>query len=283
MLICGATGTLGQAFARASARRAIPYLLTGRDRLDLERPGSIAAVLDAVCPWAVVNAAGWVRVDDAESAEAACHRVNASGAVALARACADRGIGCLAFSSDLVFDGAASRPYVESDPVGPLSTYGRSKAAMEASCAGLPGMLVARTAAFFSADDRYNFAVAVLEALAQGRSFAAAQDYIVTPTFVPGLVDAALDLLIDGTEGIWHLSGGEAVSWAEFATRIARACGHDPSRIKPVPGASLGWRAPRPLYTASDTEKGATAGALDAGIARFAHAYGVASAKSRAA
>ena len=72
---------------------------------------------------------------------------------------------------------------------------------------GLSGALVVRTAAFFSSQDPHNFAHAVLDALSNGRSFAAADDHVVSPTYVPALVDAALDLLIDRAEGIWHLAG----------------------------------------------------------------------------
>lgn len=273
LLICGATGTLGRAFARACRARGIRYVITGRSTLDLDRPESIAVVLDTYRPWGVVNATGWVRVDEAEEAEAACLRINAGGAIALAQACADRGIGSLAFSSDLVFDGRSDKPYVESDPANPLNAYGRSKAALEAGCADLPGALVARTAAFFSADDPYNFAVAVLDAVAAGRPFAAASDCIVTPTFVPALVDASLDLLIDGADGLWHLSSGEAVSWAEFAMRVARGSGAGTDLIEAVPGEMLGWLAARPAYAALGSERGVALGPLDQQIDRVVRAH----------
>jgi dTDP-4-dehydrorhamnose reductase len=205
-----------------------------------------------------VNATGWVRVDDAESHEAACYRANATGAIALAEACAARGIGCLGFSSDLVFDGETNRAYRESDVPKPLNAYGRSKVAMEEGCATLPSALVVRTAAFFSPWDQHNFATAVVRSLLSNEPFAAADDYVVTPSFVPHLVDAALDLLIDGTTGIWHLANNEAVSWADFARRIAVACGLDPKLVRPVPGSSLGWLATRPQFAGLSTERGAS-------------------------
>lgn len=274
LLICGATGTLGQSFARACVARGIRHHLTGRDMLDLELGyDCIAAVLDGIRPWGVINATGWVRVDEAEGAEAPCHRINTAGAIALANASAARGISYLGFSSDLVFDGGASRPYVESDPPRPLNVYGRSKAAMEAGCAGIAGTLVVRTAAFFSPYDPYNFAWAAVEMLTQGRTFVAAHDHVVSPTYVPALVEAALDLLIDRAEGIWHLSSGAELSWAEFAVRIATACNLDPGLVKPVPAAALGWQAPRPRYVALASERGAIPEPLDVSIAKFADAY----------
>jgi dTDP-4-dehydrorhamnose reductase len=253
--------------------RGIRHIVAGRSMLDLANPDGIAAALDTIRPWGVVNAAGWVRVDDAEDAEDECQRVNAAGAIALTQACAARGIASLNVSSDLVFDGQATRPYVESDTPCPLNAYGRSKAAMEAGCAELPGALIVRTAAFFSAADPYNFAVAVLDALAAGRPFMAADDQVVTPTFVPALVDRALDLLIDGETGVWHVAGDEAVSWADFARRVAVAAGADASRITGVPGASLGLRAPRPGYAALGSERGPAVGALDRDIAAVVRGF----------
>jgi dTDP-4-dehydrorhamnose reductase len=270
LLICGASGTLGQAFARACTQRGIRHQLIGRATLDLLDTGRIGAALDRLRPWAVVNATGWVRVDDAEGEEAACHAINATAAIALAEACAARGVGCLSVSSDLVFDGDAGRSYVESDPPRPLGAYGRSKAAMEAGCAALPGSLVIRTAAFFSAMDDHNFAIAAADTLARGQVFPAADDQIVTPSFVPALVDTALDLLIDGMDGICHVSGGEALSWAAFAERVAVACGLDPRLVRPVAGATLGWRAPRPAAAGLASARIALPQSLDAALARFA-------------
>src|SRR3546814_10212209 len=81
--------------ARACALRNIPFILTSRAELDLTAPETVAAALDRIAPWAVVNAAGWVRVDEAETARDACLTANARGAVALAKACGDRGVASL--------------------------------------------------------------------------------------------------------------------------------------------------------------------------------------------
>nr|WP_269141351.1 NAD(P)-dependent oxidoreductase [Sphingomonas sp. IC-56] len=257
VLIAGATGTLGQAFARYAAHRDIVHVLTSRAELDLADPASIDAALDRYKPWAVINAAGWVRVDDAEDEAGACMAANADGAVRLAQACAARGIPTVSFSSDLVFDGTTGRPYVESDTPAPLGVYGQSKAQAEAQIAALPGKhLMIRTAAFFSPHDAHNFAVHVVNTLSRGERLAAAADAVVTPTYVPHLCNTALDLLIDGAEGIWHLSNGEPLSWADFASRVAQATGLDPSLIDAVPGDTLGWKAKRPANAALASERG---------------------------
>ncbi|WP_144037280.1 NAD(P)-dependent oxidoreductase [Sphingomonas sp. TZW2008] len=271
LLICGATGTLGQALARACVARGIAYRLMTREACDLEDPLSIATALDTVQPWAVVNAAGWVRVDDAEAEEAACWRSNATGAIDLAIAAAQRDVPILAVSSDLVFDGASASPYCEGDAPHPLSAYGRSKRAMEDGVRRHGHRpLVIRAAAFFSPDDPYNFAHAVARDLDAGRVVRAADDQVVSPSYVPHLVDAMIDLLIDGESGIRHLVNEGAVTWLAFARAIAHAIGHDPDWICGVAGAELGWIAPRPRYCAMRSDHVAPLGPLAEAIDQFA-------------
>lgn len=282
LLICGATGTLGRSFARACAARGIPYRLIGRQTLDLEQGKGAGAVLDALRPWGVVNAAGWVRVDDAEAHEETCHRVNAIGAIELAQACSLRGVPYLGFSSDLVFDGNSARPYIETDIPAPLNAYGRSKAAMEAGCLSNPGVLIVRTAAFFSAFDPHNFAWAVAEASGRGQTFTAADDQVVSPTFVPFLVNRTLDLLIDQEQGIWHITDGAALTWAAFAKRIVESFGHDPALIRPVAGAALGLAAARPCYAALASSRSPAVDHLSANIARFVHDHRLVASQRRA-
>lgn len=285
LLVLGASGTLGQAFARACAHRNLAHVLVGRDELDLRDPASIDRTLSRITPWAVINAAGWVRVDDAETEAQACSEANAAGAICLAAAAAERGIPTLDFSSDLVFDGVAGRAYVENDPPAPLSAYGRSKAEMEAGIAALAGRhLVIRTAAFFSPFDMHNFAVAAAAALERDERFRAADDLVISPTYVPHLVDRALDLLIDGETGIWHLTNGTALSWFEFAVRIAVSLGLPPERVEAVPGRDLGFRAARPAFAPLETHRGAALPMLEAAIAEFASSYrAIASESARAA
>lgn len=270
LLILGATGTLGRAVAAACRNRELPFALTNRNELDLGDAASIAVALDRHRPQAVINAAGWVRVDDAEREAAACFAANADGASALAEACHARGIASVSFSSDLVFDDTAAA-FGEGDVPSPLNVYGRSKRRMEERILALGGRhLVVRTAAFFSPHDEHNFAAAVIQSLRQGLTFTAAHDRIVSPTYVPDLCNALLDLVIDGEAGIWHLTNAEAVDWAEFARRIARACRLDEALIEAVPAAELGWAAMRPKSCALLSLKGCRLPPLGSAIERFA-------------
>lgn len=273
LLILGATGTLGQALARACEWRGIDYRLTTRRELDLDDESAITRVLDEVRPWAAINAAGWVRVDDAEADPEACMAANAIGAVRLALACAARDLPMVGFSSDLVFDGQRDWPYLEHDAPLPLNVYGASKARAEADILALGGRaLMVRTAAFFSPFDGHNFAAHAIARLAAGQVFTAAEDLVISPTYVPDLVDAVLDLLIDGERGLRHLANPSAVSWAEFARLLAEALDVDARLVRGVPAATFGWAAARPAYGALGTERGQIMPTLENAIARYAAA-----------
>jgi dTDP-4-dehydrorhamnose reductase len=270
ILITGATGTLGAAFGRICALRGLPYRLVSRKEMDIADPAAVARVLSALSPWAVVNAAGYVRVDDAERDHERCVRENVLGPRVLARACKERAIRFATFSSDLVFDGRGSRPYVESDRVGPLGVYGQTKALAERLClAHFPGALVIRTAAFFGPWDPHNFVFQALCALAERGSFMAASDLVVSPTYVPDLVHATLDLLIDGESGIWHLANRGAVTWHALAQRCADLAGFDRSGLIGCPSSRLGFSAERPPYCVLGSERGLILPPLDSALSRY--------------
>jgi dTDP-4-dehydrorhamnose reductase len=237
LLITGATGTLGQAFARACEERALPFVLTPRAELDICDPASIAAALGEHQPWAVINTAGFVRVADAEAEREACFAWNAGGAENLAKACAEAGVPLVTFSSDLVFDGQLGRSYLEDDPVSPANVYGQSKAEAERLVAAAHAdALVIRTAAFFGPWDRHNFAWAALDAVANGRTFRASRTSFVSPTYVPDLCHTTLDLLVDGEKGLWHLANKGRMSWYDLAARVAEEAGFDTALIEAEEG-----------------------------------------------
>jgi dTDP-4-dehydrorhamnose reductase len=274
VLICGATGTLGRALAAACRHRNIVHLVTSRKDLDLGNAASIDAALDTIQPWLLINAAGWVRVDEAEEQPEACRRANASGAVQLAKACAARGIATVSFSSDLVFDGSERRPYRETDIASPLNVYGRSKSEAEQGIAALQGChLIVRTAAFFSPYDEHNFAAQVAGTLAAGRKFTVLHDQVISPTYLPDLCNAVLDLAIDGQTGIWHLTNGTALTWTDFAHKVANRCDLDGALIEPDFAAGLAARAPRPTYAALISERGMILPDLADALDRFRSAW----------
>jgi dTDP-4-dehydrorhamnose reductase len=218
LLITGATGTLGQAFAKICAHRGLAHIITTREQLDITDAHSIDAAIDQWKPWAVINTAGFVRIDEAESSHDECFRINVTGPELLAKACKRNGLPLVTFSSDLVFDGTLGRSYVEPDEPAPTDTYGKSKAEAEARLLEIDAdALIVRTSAFFGPWDRYNFLFNTFASLQRGEDVLTSDTTIVSPTYVPDLVHATLDLLLDEETGIWHLSNEGALSWHDFA------------------------------------------------------------------
>jgi dTDP-4-dehydrorhamnose reductase len=270
ILIAGGSGTLGSAFARVCAERGLKHKLLSRLDMDIADAESIARAIERHQPWAIINAAGYVRVDEAERDAERCFRENTDGPAALAKQCALDGVRLVTFSSDLVFDGCRREPYVEDDRVGPLSVYGRSKAQAEQRVLDRhPGSLVVRTSAFFGPWDGYNYITVLLRALREGRDFAAASDTTVSPTYVPDLVNATLDLLIDEERGIWHLANGGALTWGEFAVRAAQLARVDTRTLRLCRSDELGFSARRPAFSALRSSRTPLLPPLEDALARY--------------
>jgi dTDP-4-dehydrorhamnose reductase len=264
VLITGATGTLGRCLAWSCEIRGIPYVLTDRNMLDISDPRSVQRCIEKYKPWAIINSAGYVDVQKAESDSEACLRANLTGPTILARFCAENTIRLVSFSSDLVFDGRKNSPYNENDVTSPLNMYGISKAKAERSVLEIfPEALIIRTSAFFSEFDQYNFVYKSLDAAMSKTEFMAADDVIISPTFVPDLVSATLDLLLDEATGIWHISNNGQISWYELAREAVRMAKLDEGFIIPT---SDHFNFPMPKYSALTSKKGKLMPGLEASL-----------------
>lgn len=272
VLITGAGGTLGRAFQRICEERGIAYHAVSRGELDIADQHQVERLLEDLRPWAVINAAGYVRVDDAENEPDACLRTNALGPEVLAQICAGSGTALLSFSSDLVFNGEKSTPYCEDDSPDPLNTYGVSKAVGEARVLEAhPRALIVRTSAFFGPWDEANFLSHALHTISAGQEFFAASDVLISPTYVPDLVHASLDLLVDSEHGIWHLANQGEVTWFDFACQFAREAGLDDGYLRGVPMEEFGLPAPRPHYSVLGSQRGLLLPPLENAVVRYVH------------
>jgi len=270
VLIIGKNGTLGRAFAKVCEDRCINYHLLSRQDCDISNVSSIETAIELYKPWAIINAAGFVRVDDAEKECDACLRDNTSGAQKLAIACNKYGVLLMSFSSDLVFDGKKPTAYVESDLPNPLNIYGQSKAQAEILIQKeYPSSLIIRTSAFFGPWDEYNFVHYVRKALNNYESITVAKDLYISPTYVPHLVNTALDILIDNETGIWHIANKGFLSWAEFAFSVADRFDLDKSLINAVNAAEIHYAAKRPFNSVLASERGQLLPSFDAAMDEY--------------
>jgi dTDP-4-dehydrorhamnose reductase len=272
VLIIGKNGTLGSAFAKMCEDRCISYQLLSRQDCDISNLESIELVIELYKPWAIINAAGFVRVDDAEKEFEACIRDNTTGPQNLAIACNKTGVQLISFSSDLVFDGKKPTAYVESDLPDPLNFYGQSKAQAENLVQKeYPSSLIIRTSSFFSPWDEYNFVHYVRKALSNYETITVAKDLFISPTYVPHLVNTCLDILIDGETGIWHLANKGSLSWAEFAFLIADKFALDKAFVNPVNADEINYPAKRPFNSVLSSERGQLLPSFEAAMTEYMH------------
>ncbi|HUS01602.1 MAG TPA: family 1 glycosylhydrolase [Chitinophagaceae bacterium] len=270
ILIIGKGGTLGRAFGKICGFRSINFKLVSRDEVDITNELQIEDAIKKYNPWAIINAAGYVRVDDAETEAEKCFNDNTKAAYLLATACKRHVIQFMTFSSDLVFDGTKHSPYVEGDKINPLNIYGRSKAEAEVAVLNNnPNALVIRTSSFFGPWDEYNFVSNVISTLSSNNIFTAAEDIFISPTYVPDLVNASLDLLIDDEKGIWHLTNKGKITWADLARKVSDRAGLDTDLVEGQPHQLLNWKAPRPSYSVLKSEKGIFLPSLDNALKRY--------------
>jgi dTDP-4-dehydrorhamnose reductase len=265
--IVGGGASLAQAFARLCGLRRLPHVVVAWPEV---QSVGIERMLDDLRPWALVNAAGYRLIDQAEREPAVCWRLNTVAPARLAEACAQREVALLTFSSDQVFDGRQSTPYQESSPAAPLNIYGSTQAAGEAVVLqAWPAALIVRTGPPLGPWDADNFLFQALRALAAGQRLRAAQDVIVSPVYLPDLVHTCLDLLMDGEQGLWHLANPGALAWSELARRGAELAGLPTDSLVPTPAAELGWLARRPAYAALASERATLLPPLESALERF--------------
>lgn len=270
LLIIGKRGTLGRAFSKVCEDRFLTYKLVGREECDISNRDSIQNAIQKYRPWAIVNTAGFVKVDDAEQEKEKCFTDNTTGALNLAIGAANAGVKLVTYSSDLVFDGEKGSPYHEGDKPSPLNIYGLSKVQAEEAVLGAnPETLVIRTSAFFGPWDEYNFAHYVRSSLMNEESISVAKDAVISPTYVPDLVHASLDLLVDEEKGIWHLANNGELSWADFANEVADRFGLNRKYINAIPTGDFNYPAKRPLYSVLTSNRGLLLPSLDNALRRY--------------
>lgn len=242
VLVTGAGGQLATDVLVVGHRSGDDVVALSRADLDItDRPAVDRAVARAR-PDLVVNCAAWTAVDACESDPARAELVNGIAVGHLARAADAVGAHLVQLSTDYVFDGHKSAPYVEDDPTNPQSVYGRSKLIGEHEALAVTATVV-RTSWVCSAHGA-NMVATVLRLAESHDRLRFVSDQRGHPTFTADLAPALLALGRDRVAGVVHVTNAGAVSWYEFAREVLAAAGLDPARVDPI--ATTDLEPPRP-------------------------------------
>ena len=260
LLVTGVTGQLGGEVVAALKSQGHDVIAADRERMNFLQPRQAAAVVHAEQPDWVINCAAYTQVDQAESEPDTAFTINRDTPAQLGRAVADYGGRFLQLSTDFVFDGSKTRPYVEDDKPNPLGVYGRSKLEGEQAVRdALPNAVILRTAWVYGVNG-HNFVKTMLRLAGEGKPLRVVCDQIGTPTWTRDIVMAITALIERQAAGVFHFTAAGETSWQGFANAIfeeAVAAGIElqTTQAEPIPTSEYPTAATRPAYSVLNTEK----------------------------
>ena len=254
-VVFGASGQLGVELCSELRLRGYEVFGYERGKIDVTSAEQVEAALARVDAGFVFNAAAYNQVDVAEQEPRAAFEANALAVRNLALASRQSDARLVHFSTDYVFDGKLGRPYVETDETHPLGAYAVSKLAGELYArAYLPNALVVRTSGVFGPAGvntrRGNFPELMMRLAREGKPIRVVEDHVASPTFAPLLAARSIDLVERELDGIFHVGGGEAISWFDFARMIFHQAGIEGADLQPTNEREYRTTATRPKFSA---------------------------------
>lgn len=251
----GRTGLLGKILTKALERRGAETLPLSRSDLDPLDEKAVRRLLQKEKPDFVFNAVAYTQVDLAEDEPEQAYLLNRDLPALLSRQCRDSESLLIHFSTDFVFDGLKDGPYVETDPPGPQSVYGRSKLDGERalSDSGYAEILIIRTAWLFG-PKKMNFVKKILQLAEERDRLTVVDDQSGSPTYAPDLAKGSIELAETGARGIFHLANSGSTTWHGLASKAVALAGLD-CVVKPVPTSAYPTKAKRPANSILNTDK----------------------------
>ncbi len=251
IVVTGAQGQLGRDLQRVLQGDQLTLL--DLPTFDLTREDCGELIVDAA-PDVVIHAGAHTDVDGSERDPGLAMAINADGTERVARASAQVGARLIYISTDYVFDGSGTRPYVETDQTNPVSAYGASKCAgEERALACCENTLVVRTAWLYGLQGK-NFVKTILQLAAERPSLRVVADQRGCPTFAEDLASMIGKLVAHSARGILHVTNEGDCTWHEFATEIVRLAGYQVP-VEPITGADMPRPAKRPAYSVLSAER----------------------------
>ncbi|MFL6448856.1 MAG: dTDP-4-dehydrorhamnose reductase [Bryobacteraceae bacterium] len=259
VIVFGGGGQLGFELCKEFNERGWSVLRFDRQALDITNSSAVEKVIGESDPRVVINSAAYNQVDIAESEPVAAYQVNALAVRNFAVACRQAGARLVHFSTDYVFDGKKGSPYTEADTPRPLGAYGVSKLAGELYAqAYLDDALIIRTSGVFgpagTATRRGNFPEMMLRLAKAGTPIRVVEDHIASPTYAPAMASRTADLVERRISGLFHMGGGEPISWYAYA-KLIFDLSNTPAVLQPTDEREYRTAARRPKFSALSNEK----------------------------
>ena len=258
LLVTGAAGMLGQDLVGAVEAAGHEAVGLARENVDITDAAATQRAIGDAAPDVVINCAGWTDVDGAEASPAGTQATNATGAGYVAAAAGRAGAWIVQISTDFVFDGTKRSPYVESDPVSPISVYGSSKLAGEREVAERcpERHTIVRTSWLFGTRG-HCFPATIMRLAAERDELRVVDDQVGCPTFTGHLAQGIVDLVEAPTLplGIVHMAGAGSCSWYELAREVVASTGLR-CELRACDTAALARPARRPAFSVLATERG---------------------------
>lgn len=217
-VIFGSKGMLARALAAELVSRGIDFVGLDLPECDLTRQADVAAVFARIRPSVVFNCAAFTKVDACEQQRELAEAVNGYAVGTLATMCREFDATLVHISTDFVFDGVGTRPYLTTDKPAPVSAYGRSKLLGEELLqkANPARWLIIRTAWLYGVGGP-NFPRTMVEVARQGKPLRVVNDQVGAPTYTEDLAEAMVDLTLSRAHGIFHCTNSRQTNWFEFA------------------------------------------------------------------
>lgn len=251
VLITGAGGQVGRELVEVFAADGHEVIGLDRRALDIADRDAVMSAICASEPDVVVNAAAWTAVDACELDPDRAFLINALGTRYLAEAARLVGAHLVHLSTDYVFDGSKTEPYLEWDQPNPVSVYGRSKLGGEQEAG--PGATIIRTS-WVCGFHGNNMVKTILRLAAEHDVLSFVDDQRGHPTFADDLAAMIKRLVVERRTGLFHVTNQGAVSWYEFARAVLESADQDPDRVRPIATSELDppRPAPRPANSVLD-------------------------------
>ena len=253
--IIGADGMLGSEFMSLFIKNDIEYAAYTIKDLDITNKETLC-VIEQYCPNVIINCSAYTAVDKAEEDTKMAYAVNGEGVKNLAEIALNLGAKFVHFSTDYVFSGEGTRPYLEDDESAPVSVYGKSKLQGEEALRSILPVekyLLLRTAWLYGIDGN-NFVKTMIRLANEGKDIKVVDDQVGSPTFAKDLAMWTIELLDRNYNGIYHAVNSGSCNWYQFANMIFELS-HLKVNCSAVNSNQFITKAKRPRYSIMNNNK----------------------------